>query len=464
MMVALRFPSAPIMLGQVLMMGWSSFVLVALLLSASSALLAAPLTRADISLEGMRVTVLPLKQTVSIEPLPVLHYEFDGQLTLGQPGWQGDFLLPKTAWVFRALRPGSLVVTLADKPDARLAEGKDYLLDADWGSVNAAPGSAFPPGVRLDFAYDYTESRIDLVELAPNGRIAVKQGTPDMSAPLLPAVTPGSTPLLSVYLAHNTQKLTPDNINLIDPSYRGVPPAFRSGRLQPVKAKLTAGAPVTIAFFGDSITAQEPGDFRDGKGSFVDRFVVYLRERYPKSGVVVTPKETVLPPKPGRIVIVKAGVGGDDTRDGLARIDTDVLAHKPDLVVVMFGANDENRTTDGSGRTNRNNVPPAEYEQNLRTIVTRIKSAGGEPLLMTTSMKNRGWEGTTGNLDQYAAAARRVATDENTCLVDNYAAWENLPRLGYDYLVFLDSCINHPNYLGHQVFFEGLRAAFEETP
>ncbi len=452
------------MLGQVLTMGWSSLLLVALLLSASSALLAAPLTRADISLDGMRVTVLPLKQTVSVEPLPARHYEFDGALTLGEPGWRGDFLLPKTAWVFRALRPGSLIVTLADKPDTRLSEGADYLLDANWGSVNAAPGSAFPPGVKLHFAYDYTESRIDVVELAPDGRIAVEQGTPDMSVPLLPAATPGSTPLLSVYLSHNTQRLTPDSVNLIDPSYRGVPPVFRCERLQPVRAKLAAGAAVTIAFFGDSITAQEAGDFRDGKGSFVDRFTAYLRERYPKSAVVVTSKEAVLPPKPGQIVVVKAGVGGDDTRDGLARIEKDVLPHRPDLVVVMFGANDENRTTDGSGRTNRNNVPPAAYEQNLRAIVTHIKSAGGEPLLLTTSMKNLGWEGTAGNLDQYAAAARRVAMDENTCLVDNFAAWENLPKLGYNYLVFLDTCINHPNYLGQQMFFEGLRAAFEETP
>jgi lysophospholipase L1-like esterase len=445
------------------MMAWSSFLLVALLLSASSALPAAPLTQADISLDGMRVAVLPLKQAVSIQPLPVLHYEFDGQLTLGQPGWRGDFLLPKTAWVFRALRPGSLVVTLADKPDTRLAEGKGYLLDADWGSVNAAPGSAFPPGARLHFSYGYTESRIDLVELAPGGRIAVKQGAPDVSAPLLPAATPGSTPLLSVHLSHNIRRLTPDSINLIDPSYRGVPPVLRPERLQPVKAKLAAGAPVTIAFFGDSITAQEPGDFRDGKGSFVDRFVVYLRERYPRSVVVVTPKEILIPPKPGQVVIVKAGVGGDDTRDGLARTGKDVLAHKPDIVVVMFGANDENRTTDNSGSTNGNNVPPAAYEQNLQTIVTQIRGSGGEPLLMTTSMKNLRWEGTAGNLDQYAAAARWVAEGGHICLVDNFAAWQALPKLGYNYMVFLDSCINHPNYLGHQVFFEGLRAAFEEA-
>jgi protein-S-isoprenylcysteine O-methyltransferase Ste14 len=34
--------------------------------------------------------------------------------------------------------------------------------------------------------------------------------------------------------------------------------------------------------------------------------------------------------------------------------------------------------------------------------------------------------------------------------------------MGYNYMVFLSSCINHPGYLGHRVFAAGLEAAFED--
>jgi acyl-CoA thioesterase I len=162
-----------------------------------------------------------------------------------------------------------------------------------------------------------------------------------------------------------------------------------------------------------------------------------------------------VPPAAGQLVVVKAGVGGDCTRDGLKRIDTDVLAHHPDLVVIMFGANDENRAETG------NNVPVAEYRQNLATMVASIRQAGGEPVLMTTSMKNLRWIGTVGNLNEYAAAVRSLAAEQKVCLVDNFRAWELLPTRGYNYMILLDSCINHPNDLGHEVFFAGLRAAFE---
>jgi len=446
-------------------------VSLAFLLVTALPLFAAPLRKGQVRVEGMKVTVLPLGLTVTIDPLPALHHGCEGKLTLGQPGWRGDFLLPKTAWVFRALTPGSLVVALVAEPGVRLVEGRDYLIDRDWGSLNAAPGSAIPPGAKLRFTYDYTQSRLDLVERTPEGRLVVKKGQEDMDEPLLPEPTPGRRPLLSVYLPHNTAQLTMANINLIDPDYQGIPPVSGGEHLAQTREKLAVGDPVTIVFFGDSITDQQPGDFRDGKGSFVDRVAAYLAEEYesreaaecpaqePERAVVVTPKEKVLEPACGQIVVVKAGVGGDDTRGGLARMDRDVLAHHPDLVVVMFGANDENRRIEGDRRTRQNNVPVSEYRANLRRIVGKAQEAGAEVILMTTSMKNRGWEGTAGNLDEYATAARQVAAEQRVCLVDNFRAWEDLPKRGYNYMVFLGSCINHPVDLGHQVFFEGVRAA-----
>ncbi len=63
---------------------------------------------------------------------------------------------------------------------------------------------------------------------------------------------------------------------------------------------------------------------------------------------------------------VNAGVSGDTTAAGLARLDTDVLAHQPRLTVVELGGNDYLRR-----------VPAAETLGNLDAIVTRLIDAGG---------------------------------------------------------------------------------------
>jgi acyl-CoA thioesterase-1 len=41
-----------------------------------------------------------------------------------------------------------------------------------------------------------------------------------------------------------------------------------------------------------------------------------------------------------KVPVINAGVSGDTTADALARIQGDVLAHKPMMVIVEFGAND----------------------------------------------------------------------------------------------------------------------------
>lgn len=62
--------------------------------------------------------------------------------------------------------------------------------------------------------------------------------------------------------------------------------------------------------------------------------------------------------------VVNAGVSGETTSDGLARVDS-VLAEKPYLVIVEFGGNDGLR-----------GLPVKQSEENLDQIVGRIKQSG----------------------------------------------------------------------------------------
>ncbi len=415
---------------------------------------AAPVEARDVKIDGWNLTIQG--QTVTIEPTSTKAAKTDGELKVGTPNYGSPQLLGGPAWTYQALRVGTLVATLVDKPDVKLVPGKDFALNADWASVAALEGSQYPAGTKVKFEYQYGLSRMDLIERTPDGKLVVRKGEEDKSQPLLPEAMPGNTPVASIYLSNGATSLTMDAVCLIDPSYDGVPPVSRTEVLNAVKEKMMAGNPATIVFLGDSITAQQPKDFRDGKGSFVVRFVEHLKATYPQSTVVTTERARTVVAKDKQIVVVMSGVGGNNSTQALKRIETDVLAHKPDLVVVMLGVNDENRKDQG------NSVPVESYKSNLEAITDKVQASGGQAILMTTSMKNLGWSACVGNLNEYADAAREVSAAKKTVLVDNFTAWEQLPKRGYHYMVFLGNCLNHPVDLGHDLFFRGLKAAFEK--
>jgi acyl-CoA thioesterase I len=68
--------------------------------------------------------------------------------------------------------------------------------------------------------------------------------------------------------------------------------------------------------------------------------------------------------------VVNAGVSGDTTAGGLARLDW-ALADKPDLVILALGANDALRGID-----------PAAVRSNLDKMIRRIETSGAKVLLV----------------------------------------------------------------------------------
>ncbi|MCG7629207.1 arylesterase [Epibacterium sp. MM17-32] len=107
--------------------------------------------------------------------------------------------------------------------------------------------------------------------------------------------------------------------------------------------------PIRLTAFGDSLVqgyglAQEDG--------FVPQLEAWLRDQ-------------------GHAVSVSnAGVSGDTTTGGAARIDWS-LADDPDGVIVLLGGNDLLR-----------GLPPQETRANLAQIITASRSAGAEVLLI----------------------------------------------------------------------------------
>jgi acyl-CoA thioesterase-1 len=109
-----------------------------------------------------------------------------------------------------------------------------------------------------------------------------------------------------------------------------------------------AGRVPEILAFGDSLTA---GFGLPADAAFPSRLEARLRAE----GTLAR--------------VVNAGVSGDTTAGGLARLDW-VLAGKPDLVILELGANDALRGID-----------PKIVRANLDKMITRIQASGAKLLL-----------------------------------------------------------------------------------
>lgn len=115
-----------------------------------------------------------------------------------------------------------------------------------------------------------------------------------------------------------------------------------------VNAGAAMAEPVRILALGDSLTA--------GYGLLAEQgFPAQLERALRDRGLDVR--------------VINAGVSGDTSAGGLARLDW-VLAEKPDVAIVELGANDGLRGLD-----------PARMRANLDAILTRLKAQGVRVLL-----------------------------------------------------------------------------------
>jgi acyl-CoA thioesterase I len=97
-------------------------------------------------------------------------------------------------------------------------------------------------------------------------------------------------------------------------------------------------------------------------------------------------------------VVTNAGVSGDTSAGGLARLDWSLADH-PDAVILELGSNDMLRGT-----------PPAETEKNLRAILAKLKAAHVK--VMLTGMHAQHNLGSD-YVRQFDAIYPRLATQAN---------------------------------------------------
>ncbi|HEY8787621.1 MAG TPA: SGNH/GDSL hydrolase family protein [Actinopolymorphaceae bacterium] len=127
---------------------------------------------------------------------------------------------------------------------------------------------------------------------------------------------------------------------------------------------------------------------------------------------------------------VNRGVGGNRVPDLLARLDADVIAAEPTLVLVYIGINDVWHFRDGRG------TPEEEYRDGLREVVDRLLAAGLRVLLCTPTVIGEQVEGTNvqdAMLTTYTQINRDVAAATGVPLCDLHAAFRaELARVNAD--------------------------------
>ncbi len=188
-----------------------------------------------------------------------------------------------------------------------------------------------------------------------------------------------------------------------------------------VAAKFAQDKPSKVVCFGDSVTGVYY--HTGGRRAYTDMVGIGLRQAYPN----------------GDITAINAGVSGNTTVDALARIKKDVLAHKPDLVTVMFGLNDMTR------------VSLEDYRANLKNIIAKCRTVGAEVMLCTPNSIRDTASRPIATLEQYVAVVREVATEEKVPLADCYAAFEYIRTQNALDWAFLMNDPIHPNMDGHKL-------------
>jgi len=167
--------------------------------------------------------------------------------------------------------------------------------------------------------------------------------------------------------------------------------------LPATRAALTAGRPITIVAFGSSSTEGAGATTKDR--AYPARLEALLRAAWP--GVPVT--------------VLNRGLGGQTTDAMLARLDADVLAAHPTLVIWQDGANAALR-----------GMEPARFATLLSDGARRIVATGADLVLMDNQVAPRlervAHHAAYIDLVAREAAARRVSLFSRTALMREWHA------------------------------------------
>lgn len=182
--------------------------------------------------------------------------------------------------------------------------------------------------------------------------------------------------------------------------------------------------------FGDSIT--------DGYGvmkGFVSWLVESISEKYSKTDLTV----------------IKRGMSGENSRDGLYRLGRDVLGENPFLVTINYGVNDA-----FSG------ISPVEFNSNMQDMVRRIQEDGcSRIVLLSSEVIPDIWA--EKQVLPYWDAMMEAAEETGAVYADVNGYWQSVLDSGRPERDLIIPGDMHPNEEGHRLIAEAVFKAVVEN-
>ena len=218
------------------------------------------------------------------------------------------------------------------------------------------------------------------------------------------------------------------------------------------RAGLEKEGPITIVAFGDSVThgaLLNEINYETVYWNLLRKKILGVRNYVP-------------------VNVINAGIGGITAAGSIGRMDNQVLAHNPDLVIVCFGLNDVNGELE-------------EYLSSLGTIFQKCQKSGAEVIFMTPNMLNtyvaddtpeehRDYAMVTaeyqnnGKMDLFMSSAVEVAEKMGVSVCDCYSKWKDISKT-QDTTKLLVNRINHPIPEMHELFADSLfKIIFKDMP
>lgn len=153
-----------------------------------------------------------------------------------------------------------------------------------------------------------------------------------------------------------------------------------------------------VIFFGDSITQAgvQPG-------GYIQRIPEKL-------------------PTPDQFELIGAGIGGNKVYDLFFRLEEDVLAQKPDIVVIYVGVNDVwHKSSHGTG------TDLDKFEKFYLRLIQKMQAAGIQVICCTPAVIGEKTDHSNpqdGDLNAYSQSIRKMAKSTQCKLVDLRAAFQ----------------------------------------
>ncbi len=199
--------------------------------------------------------------------------------------------------------------------------------------------------------------------------------------------------------------------------------------------------PTRVIFFGDSITeaGAKPGGY-----------ILKIQDILAKQN------------RAADYELIGKGIGGNKVYDLYLRMEDDVLALKPDVVVIYIGVNDVwHKSTSGTG------TDAPKFVKFYEGLIRKIQAGGTKVILCTPAVIGERTDNSNeqdGDLNAYSNLIRDIATKQNIPLIDLRKAFitynlQNNPTNKDRGILTTDRV--HLNEAGNQFVAEQMLAALQ---